>query len=147
MCGGGPCGIQPPIPRASCSFLLLSTTFCYFLLPCTAFDTFCYFCLLFANTHSQTHPPTANAWSSCTHPVPERLYHVWGWPCGMQPPIPRASFNFLLLFATFAYFCLLLPTFAYFCLLLPRFCQYPLRSCLKASKLHSMCSMAGLQHV
>ena len=88
---------HPGLLAALCNFLQLFATFA----------TFAYF---LKNTHSQTHSPAANLCSSCTRPVPGQLCHVWGWPCGMQLPTPRASCSFVQLFATLCYFC-------YFCLL------------------------------
>ena len=95
---GWPCGIQLPTPRASCSFVKLCATFAYF-------------CLLYANIYSQTHPHTANLCSSYTRTPPEQLCHVWGWPCGIQLPTPRLRATLCNPFATFCYFCLLMPTF------------------------------------
>ena len=100
-CGGYLCGIQLPMPWASCNFVQLLATFAYF----------CYFCLLFATTHSQKHSSTANLCSSLTRTAPWRLCRVWGWPCGIQLPTPRASCNFVQLCGSLCYFVLLLPTF------------------------------------
>ena len=71
------------------------TALCSFVLLCATFATFAYFCLFFANTHSQTHPPTANVCSSCTRPVPEHPCHARGRPRGIQLPLPRASCRFV----------------------------------------------------
>ena len=57
----------------------------------------CYFCLLFAHTHSQTHPPAAGLRPRGTRLVPDHFCYVWGWPCGIQPPTPPASCSFVLL--------------------------------------------------
>ena len=51
-CGGGPCGVQLSIPRASCNFVQLCVTLCYF----------CYFVLLLP-TFCQSPQPNALAYS------------------------------------------------------------------------------------
>ena len=78
----------------------------------------CYFCVPFANTHSQTHPPVADLCSQCTRPAPRHLCYAVVRPWEMQPPIPGGP---AALCYFFCYFC----NFCYFALPLPTFCQYP----------------------
>ena len=97
---GWPCGIQLPMPRASCNFVQL----------CAAFATLSYFCLLSANTHSQTHPPAADLHSMRTRPVPEHLCYAIARPCEIRPPVPglhSTLYGFVQLF--FATLCYALP--------------------------------------
>ena len=124
-------GVQLSAPRASCSFVLLFATLCYFCY-------FCYFCLLFANTHSPKHSPTVTCAPAARARRQSTSVRCQGGVrleySSPHPGLLAALCYFLLLCATFA-------TFAYFSPI-PTAITHP-----PTANLCSSCTRTALWHV